>query len=72
MARTCCFGILLLILVVVFPPLAVLLDDGCDAQFVINVLLTLLFYIPGLVHGFWVCFIREKPQTVIFNTNYTV
>uniref|UniRef100_A0A0N5CFX4 YqaE/Pmp3 family membrane protein n=1 Tax=Strongyloides papillosus TaxID=174720 RepID=A0A0N5CFX4_STREA len=51
-------------------PLAVLLDDGCDAQFVINVLLTLLFYIPGLVHGFWVCFVREKPQTDVSTLKY--
>ncbi|KAL8749425.1 MAG: hypothetical protein Q9184_006813, partial [Pyrenodesmia sp. 2 TL-2023] len=40
-----------IILAVVFPPAGVFLERGCKADFWINVLLTLLGYIPGIVHA---------------------
>lgn len=42
-----CFTILL-------PPLGVLLGKGLGWAFIINILLTLLGYFPGLIHAFWV------------------
>ncbi len=36
------------------PPLGVLLGKGFGWAFIINILLTLLGYIPGLIHAFWV------------------
>jgi uncharacterized membrane protein YqaE (UPF0057 family) len=43
-----------IILTILLPPLAVALKHGIGSTFVINVILTLLGYIPGLIHGFWV------------------
>ncbi|HEV7254706.1 MAG TPA: YqaE/Pmp3 family membrane protein [Mesorhizobium sp.] len=45
------FRILLAILV---PPLGVFLQVGIGLQFWLNILLTLLGYIPGLIHAIWV------------------
>ena len=43
-----------LILSVLLPPLGVFLRVGLGAQFWLNVLLTILGYIPGLVHAIWI------------------
>lgn len=42
------------ILSVLLPPLGVFLQEGIGPQFWINVLLTLLGYVPGLVHAVWI------------------
>lgn len=49
-ARDICLGILAVFL----PPIAVLLKRGCGADFCINILLTLLGDIPGIIHALWV------------------
>ncbi|VTM55455.1 transport protein (YqaE family) [Klebsiella pneumoniae] len=36
------------------PPLGVLLGKGFGWAFILNIILTLLGYIPGLIHAFWV------------------
>ncbi|VDO39691.1 unnamed protein product [Haemonchus placei] len=38
-------------------PIAVLFDQGCTTQFWINVILTFLVWIPGVIHAFWVILI---------------
>ena len=43
-----------IILAILLPPLGVFLQVGIGAQFWINILLTLLGYIPGIVHAVWV------------------
>jgi uncharacterized membrane protein YqaE (UPF0057 family) len=43
-----------IIVAILLPPLAVFLQVGLRGQFWLNVLLTLLGYIPGLVHAIWV------------------
>jgi len=43
-----------IILTVILPPLGVFLQVGIGKHFWINILLTLLGYIPGVVHGVWV------------------
>jgi uncharacterized membrane protein YqaE (UPF0057 family) len=42
------------VLSVLIPPLGVFLQVGFGLQFWLNILLTLLGYIPGLVHAIWV------------------
>ncbi|MGB2927136.1 MAG: YqaE/Pmp3 family membrane protein [Limnothrix sp.] len=43
------------ILIAIFlPPLGVFLQVGIGPQFWINILLTLLGYIPGIVHAIWI------------------
>jgi uncharacterized membrane protein YqaE (UPF0057 family) len=41
------------VLAVLLPPLGLFLQEGFGKQFWLNVLLTLLGYIPGLVHAVW-------------------
>lgn len=46
--------ILLVIVAIFLPPLAVFLKDGVGKSLVINLILTLLFYVPGLIHALMV------------------
>ena len=46
--------VLRIILSVIIPPLGVFLQVGFGWQFWLNILLTLLGYIPGLIHAIWV------------------
>jgi uncharacterized membrane protein YqaE (UPF0057 family) len=46
--------LLRIILSILLPPLGVFLQVGIGAQFWINILLTLLGYIPGIVHAVWI------------------
>jgi len=39
---------------IILPPLGVFWQVGLTKQFWINVLLTILGYVPGLVHAVWV------------------
>ena len=39
---------------IVLPPLGVFLQVGIGTQFWVNILLTLLGYIPGIIHAVWV------------------
>jgi len=41
------------------PPVAVFFVDGCSCRFFLNIVLTLLFWIPGMLHAFWVI-LREN------------
>lgn len=36
------------------PPLGVFLERGCGADFFINILLTILGYIPGIIHALYI------------------
>jgi uncharacterized membrane protein YqaE (UPF0057 family) len=42
------------IIAVLLPPLGVFLQVGLGKHFWLNILLTLLGYIPGIVHAVWV------------------
>lgn len=46
--------LLRLILTILLPPLGVFLTVGIGWHFWLNILLTILGYIPGIVHGVWV------------------
>jgi len=50
--------ILRLILAIILPPLGVLLQVGLGAQFWLNILLTLLGWIPGVIHAFYIILTR--------------
>lgn len=43
-----------IILSIILPPLGVFLEVGLGKHFWLNILLTLLGYIPGLVHAIWI------------------
>ena len=42
------------LLAIFLPPLGVFLQVGLGLQFWLNILLTLLGYIPGIIHAVWV------------------
>lgn len=46
-------GILVILLSILLPPIGVLLSRGIGTQLLLNILLTLLGYVPGLVHAVW-------------------
>jgi uncharacterized membrane protein YqaE (UPF0057 family) len=39
---------------IILPPLGVFLQVGIGKQFWLNILLTILGYIPGIVHAIWI------------------
>jgi len=43
-----------ILLAILLPPLGVFLQVGIGKHFWINIVLTLLGYIPGIVHAVWV------------------
>ncbi|KAB5554980.1 hypothetical protein GE09DRAFT_964761, partial [Coniochaeta sp. 2T2.1] len=43
-----------IILAVILPPLGVFLERGCGADLFINILLTILGYIPGIIHALYI------------------
>ncbi|BCS27627.1 YqaE/Pmp3 family membrane protein [Aspergillus puulaauensis] len=43
----------LIIITLFIPPLGVFLISGCGADFLINILLTILGYFPGHIHAFY-------------------
>lgn len=45
---------LIIILNILLPPLAVALRHGIGSAFLINLLLTLLAWLPGVIHAFYV------------------
>ena len=46
--------LLLILATILLPPLAVALKRGIGWPFVLNILLTVLGYVPGLVHAIWI------------------
>ncbi|AEE18630.1 uncharacterized membrane protein YqaE (UPF0057 family) [Dokdonia sp. Hel_I_63] len=47
-------SILTIILNIIFPPLAVALNKGVGKDLIINIILTILGIIPGIIHAFYV------------------
>ena len=46
--------LLLVIIAILIPPLAVGLKEGIGMSLIINIILTLIFWVPGLLHALWV------------------
>jgi uncharacterized membrane protein YqaE (UPF0057 family) len=47
-------ALLRIIAAILLPPLGVFLQAGFGGQFWLNILLTLLGYIPGIIHAVWI------------------
>lgn len=50
------------ILAILIPPFGVFLKVGLGLAFWVNLVLTALFYIPGLIHALWVINRHPEPQ----------
>lgn len=57
--------IIRILFAVILPPLGVFLQEGIGKQFWINVLLTLLGYIPGIIHAVYIIAARPNPRPVV-------
>ena len=55
--------ILLIILALIPPPLAAFLVVGLGTHFWINLILTLLGWLPGTVHALWLIVKRSPKKT---------
>ncbi|MFP3939586.1 MAG: YqaE/Pmp3 family membrane protein [Thermoanaerobaculia bacterium] len=54
-------SLLQLVLAILFPPISVFLQTGFGVQLLINVLLTLIGWLPGVIHALWVGFSGTRP-----------
>lgn len=45
--------LLMVIIAILLPPVAVFLKKGAGKDLVINLVLCVLFWLPGLVHALW-------------------
>lgn len=50
--------VLRIIAAIILPPLGVFLQVGLGGHFWLNILLTLLGFIPGIIHALWVILSR--------------
>lgn len=46
--------ILKIIIAIILPPLGVFLEVGITGAFWLNILLTILGYLPGIIHAIWI------------------
>jgi len=47
-------SLLTIILNLFIPPLSVFLQHGLGGKFLFNLVLTLIFFVPGVIHAFYV------------------
>ncbi|KAL3430696.1 hypothetical protein BDV09DRAFT_14920 [Aspergillus tetrazonus] len=52
----------LIILTIFIPPLGVFLISGCSVDFLINIMLTILGYLPGHIHAFYLEYVYYKNR----------
>ncbi|KAK0719731.1 plasma membrane proteolipid 3 [Lasiosphaeria hispida] len=43
-----------IIFAVLLPPVGVFLETGCSGRFFLNILLTCLGYLPGIIHALYI------------------
>ncbi|KAF4304812.1 hypothetical protein SLS57_011654 [Botryosphaeria dothidea] len=53
--------VLLYFLALFVPPVPVFIKRGCGADFLINICLSILGWIPGVLHAFWIVSRTETP-----------
>ncbi|KAI9041733.1 YqaE/Pmp3 family membrane protein [Aspergillus affinis] len=59
-------SMLCMILITLFvPPLGVFLIAGCGMDFWINVLLTILGYLPGHIHAFYLLYVYYSRRRAV-------
>jgi uncharacterized membrane protein YqaE (UPF0057 family) len=52
--------IIKIILAIVLPPVAAFMQVGLTSHFWINIVLTFLFVIPGIIHALWLVLTDKK------------
>jgi len=54
--------VILILVTIVFPPAGAFFVAGCGCDLLINILLTILGYIPGHLHAFWLIYQKMKAE----------
>jgi len=49
-----------ILITILLPPIGVLIETGLSLQFLLNILLTLIGYLPGLIHAIWILVKHHK------------
>jgi uncharacterized membrane protein YqaE (UPF0057 family) len=49
----CLMNVIRIILALLIPPLAAFLTVGIGLHFWLNILLTIFFWVPGMIHALW-------------------
>jgi len=65
------YDILLIIVAIIFPPLAVAMITGCSCDLLINIALTILGVLPGHAHAFWIIYKKIKAEDEYGRGQYT-
>ncbi|KAH9974031.1 hypothetical protein BGW80DRAFT_1170905 [Lactifluus volemus] len=60
----------LIIVTIIFPPAAAFFVTGCSCDLLINICLTILGYIPGHIHAFWLIYRRMRADEVYGRGRY--
>ncbi|MDB5509504.1 MAG: proteolipid rane potential modulator [Hyphomicrobiales bacterium] len=55
-------NVIRIIFAILLPPVGVFLTVGLGMHFWLNILLTILGYIPGIVHAIWIIARRSDPR----------
>jgi uncharacterized membrane protein YqaE (UPF0057 family) len=59
-------ALLIILITILVPPVGVFMVSGCSVDLLINICLTILGYIPGHIHAFYVEYVffdrREKSR----------
>ncbi|KIY45109.1 UPF0057-domain-containing protein [Fistulina hepatica ATCC 64428] len=63
--------ILLILVAILFPPAAAAFITGCSCDLLINVCLTILGYIPGHIHAFWLIYKKIKAEEMYGRGGFT-
>jgi len=54
-----------IIIAIFIPPLAAFLTVGIALQFWLNLVLTLCFFVPGMIHALWLVVKTKSPATPV-------
>ncbi|KAH8998107.1 hypothetical protein EDB92DRAFT_2082674 [Lactarius akahatsu] len=60
----------LILVAIIFPPAAAAFVTGCSCDLLINICLTLLGYLPGHIHAFWLIYRRMKAEEIYGTGRY--
>jgi len=56
--------ILWALLATILPPLVVLFKTGCSKEFLINILLTIFLFLPGVIHAWYVIYTYKAMRVL--------
>ncbi len=56
--------ILRIVIAIFLPPVAAFLTVGLGLQFWLNLVLTLCFFVPGMIHALWLVVKNKAPAAI--------